>query len=43
MIEQKITEMIYNGLWFNPLTEALVAVFKNNAAICKWNCTGKTI
>ena len=28
MIEQKITEMIYNGLWFNPLTEALVAFLK---------------
>lgn len=28
MIEQKITEMIYNGLWFNPLTEALVTFLK---------------
>ncbi len=28
LIEQKITEMIYNGLWFNPLTEALVAFLK---------------
>lgn len=29
MIEQKITEMIYNGLWFNPLTESLVAFLKS--------------
>ncbi|WP_317944208.1 argininosuccinate synthase [Carnobacterium maltaromaticum] len=28
LIEQKITEMIYNGLWFNPLTEALIAFLK---------------
>lgn len=28
LIEQKITEMIYNGLWFNHLTEALVAFLK---------------
>ncbi len=28
LIEQKITEMIYNGLWFNTLTEALVAFLK---------------
>ncbi|MDW5523113.1 argininosuccinate synthase [Carnobacterium maltaromaticum] len=28
LIEQKITETIYNGLWFNPLTEALVAFLK---------------
>ncbi|MGX7417754.1 argininosuccinate synthase [Carnobacterium gallinarum] len=28
LIEQKITEMIYNGLWFNPLTEALLAFLK---------------
>lgn len=28
LIEQKITEMIYNGLWFNPLTEALAAFLK---------------
>lgn len=28
LIEQKITEMIYNGLLFNPLTEALVAFLK---------------
>ena len=28
LIEQKITEMIYNGLWFNPLTEALVDFLK---------------
>lgn len=24
-IEQKLTEMIYNGLWFNPLTDSLIA------------------
>ena len=29
MIEQKITEMIYNGLWFNPLTESLIAFLKS--------------
>ncbi len=25
MIEQKLTELIYNGLWFSPLKQALVA------------------
>ena len=25
MIEQKITELIYNGLWFSPLKQALHA------------------
>ncbi|MEK4948173.1 argininosuccinate synthase [Carnobacterium sp. FSL W8-0810] len=29
IIEQKITEMIYNGLWFNPLTESLIAFLKS--------------
>lgn len=29
MIEQKITEMIYNGLWYNPLTESLIAFLKS--------------
>ncbi|MER2130819.1 MAG: argininosuccinate synthase [Carnobacterium inhibens] len=29
VIEQKITEMIYNGLWFNPLTESLIAFLKS--------------
>lgn len=28
VIEQKISEMIYNGLWFSPLTEALIAFLK---------------
>ncbi|EAE8345827.1 argininosuccinate synthase [Listeria monocytogenes] len=28
-IEQKISETIYNGLWFSPLTEALVAFLKS--------------
>ncbi|MBC1515516.1 argininosuccinate synthase [Listeria immobilis] len=29
IIEQKISESIYNGLWFSPLTEALVAFLKS--------------
>ncbi|EHZ2230438.1 argininosuccinate synthase [Listeria monocytogenes] len=29
IIEQKICETIYNGLWFSPLTEALVAFLKS--------------
>ncbi|EAD0590136.1 argininosuccinate synthase [Listeria monocytogenes] len=29
IIEQKISEAIYNGLWFSPLTEALVAFLKS--------------
>ncbi len=29
IIEQKITEMIYNGLWYNPLTESLIAFLKS--------------
>ncbi|EJK1070531.1 argininosuccinate synthase [Listeria monocytogenes] len=29
IIEQKISEIIYNGLWFSPLTEALVAFLKS--------------
>ncbi|MBF2368149.1 argininosuccinate synthase [Listeria welshimeri] len=29
IIEQKISETIYNGLWFSPLTEALVAFLKS--------------
>lgn len=29
LIEQKITEMIYNGLWYNPLTESLLAFLKS--------------
>ncbi|EFI84394.1 argininosuccinate synthase [Listeria grayi] len=28
VIEQKISEMIYNGLWFSPLTSALTAFLK---------------
>lgn len=28
-IEQKLTEMIYNGLWFNPLTDSLIAFLKS--------------
>ncbi|EAD4237324.1 argininosuccinate synthase [Listeria monocytogenes] len=29
IIEKKISETIYNGLWFSPLTEALVAFLKS--------------
>ncbi|EPR6419933.1 argininosuccinate synthase [Listeria monocytogenes] len=29
IIEQKTSETIYNGLWFSPLTEALVAFLKS--------------
>ncbi|EAD8959883.1 argininosuccinate synthase [Listeria monocytogenes] len=29
IIEQKISETIYNGLWFSPLTKALVAFLKS--------------
>ncbi|MBC1407759.1 argininosuccinate synthase [Listeria innocua] len=29
IIEQKISETIYNGLWFSPLTEALVTFLKS--------------
>ncbi|EAD0586935.1 argininosuccinate synthase [Listeria monocytogenes] len=29
IIEQKISETIYNGLWFSPLTDALVAFLKS--------------
>ncbi|EHD1582647.1 argininosuccinate synthase [Listeria monocytogenes] len=29
IIEQKISETIYNGLWFSPLTEALIAFLKS--------------
>ncbi|MBF2478163.1 argininosuccinate synthase [Listeria marthii] len=29
IIEQKISETIYNGLWFSPLTEALVSFLKS--------------
>ncbi|HAO5740282.1 TPA: argininosuccinate synthase [Listeria monocytogenes] len=29
IIEQKISETIYNGLWFSPLTEALVGFLKS--------------
>ncbi|MCD2233442.1 argininosuccinate synthase [Listeria monocytogenes] len=29
IIEQKISETIYNGLWFSPLAEALVAFLKS--------------
>ncbi|MCY62024.1 argininosuccinate synthase [Listeria monocytogenes serotype 4c] len=29
IIEQKISETIYNGLWFSPMTEALVAFLKS--------------
>ncbi|EKZ0751969.1 argininosuccinate synthase [Listeria monocytogenes] len=29
IIEQKISKTIYNGLWFSPLTEALVAFLKS--------------
>ncbi|EAG5330848.1 argininosuccinate synthase [Listeria monocytogenes] len=29
IIEQKISETIYNGLWFSPLTEALVVFLKS--------------
>lgn len=29
IIEQKVSETIYNGLWFSPLTEALVAFLKS--------------
>ncbi|EAC7758937.1 argininosuccinate synthase [Listeria monocytogenes] len=29
IIEQKISQTIYNGLWFSPLTEALVAFLKS--------------
>ena len=29
IIEQKITEMIYNGLWYNPLTESLIVFLKS--------------
>ena len=28
VIEQKITELIYNGLWFSPLKQALHAFYK---------------
>ncbi|WP_099223511.1 argininosuccinate synthase [Listeria costaricensis] len=28
VIEQKISEMIYNGLWYSPLTEALINFLK---------------
>lgn len=29
VIEKKLTEMIYDGLWFNPLTESLVLFLKS--------------
>ncbi|EAE1348314.1 argininosuccinate synthase [Listeria monocytogenes] len=29
IIEQKISETIYNGLWFSPLTEALISFLKS--------------
>ncbi|MGX7031469.1 argininosuccinate synthase [Vagococcus zengguangii] len=29
MIEQKLSQIIYDGLWFNPLTEALIAFLKS--------------
>ncbi|MDH4595207.1 argininosuccinate synthase [Listeria innocua] len=29
ILEQKISETIYNGLWFSPLTEALIAFLKS--------------
>ncbi|MCP7108729.1 argininosuccinate synthase [Listeria monocytogenes] len=35
IIEQKISETIYNGLWFSPLTEALVAFLKSTQKFVK--------
>lgn len=29
MIEQKLSQIIYDGLWFNPLTDALIAFLKS--------------
>lgn len=29
LIEQKLAEMLYNGLWYNPLTESLIAFLKS--------------
>lgn len=28
MIEQQLSQMIYDGLWFNPLTDALISFLK---------------
>jgi argininosuccinate synthase len=29
MIEHQLAQVIYNGLWFNPLTDALIAFLKS--------------
>ena len=29
IIEQQLAQVIYDGLWFNPLTDALIAFLKN--------------
>lgn len=32
IIEQQLAQVIYDGLWFNPLTDALIAFLKNTQA-----------
>ena len=33
MIEQQLSQIIYDGLWFNPATEALIAFVKQSQAV----------
>ena len=33
ILEQKLTQVIYDGLWFNPLTDALIAFLKSTQQV----------
>ena len=34
VIEKKLTEIIYEGLWFSPLTDSFKSIFRRNTKIC---------
>lgn len=38
IIEQQLAQVIYDGLWFNPLTDALIAFLKHTS-LCQWDRT----
>ena len=43
IIEQKLSEIIYDGLWFNPIRTALASILKRNTKICKRYSTREII
>ena len=42
VISKKLSELIYNGLWFSPLRTCFMCLFRRNTKICYWYSESKT-